>query len=107
MAQSYDRYKKFVGDGQWKIVPFIKIRENNTDKYTVYEQGKSRMDLISYQYYDNPNYGWLIMQANPHLGSLEYNIPQNSTIRVPYPLNTALQDYENAIEEYKLLYGLD
>ena len=66
----YSRYKSFIVDGTIKRVPFIDVPKNPTDFYTYYELGKTRLDLLSYQYYDNPNYGWQILQANPQYGSL-------------------------------------
>jgi hypothetical protein len=65
-----------------------------------------RMDLLSYQYYNDPNFGWLILQANPQYGSLEYMIEDGVKLRIPYPLDTALQGYENEINKYDKLYGL-
>jgi hypothetical protein len=72
-----------------------------------YEAGKTRLDLLSYQYYNDPNYAWLILQANPEYGSLEFLIDDNSKIRIPYPLETAIQGYEDEIERYDKLYGLN
>jgi hypothetical protein len=104
---SYSRYKSFIVDGSYKKIPFIKIPKNNTDCYALYEMGKTRLDLLSYQYYDNPDYGWLILQANPQYGSLEYKIENNAMLRIPYPLETAIQGYENEIKKYIKLYGLN
>lgn len=104
---SYNRYKSFVTDGAFKRVPFIKVPESSTDVYAYYEAGRDRLDLISYQYYDDPNYGWLIMQANPHLGSLEFKFEGRQTLRIPYPLDSAIQGYENELKKYIKLYGLE
>jgi hypothetical protein len=65
------------------------------------------MDLLSYQFYDNPNFGWLILQANPSCGSLEFKIKDGTILRIPYPLDTAIQGYENNITKYIQLYGLN
>ena len=62
---NYSRYKSFVSNGSYKNVPFIGIPVRGTDCYTYYEVGKTRLDLLSYQYYNDPNFGWLILQANP------------------------------------------
>jgi len=56
----YSRYKNFIVNGAYLKVPFIKIPENASDCYVYYEAGKTRLDLLSYQYYNDPNYGWLI-----------------------------------------------
>ena len=96
----YDRYQKFRKDGEIEIVPGIKITKENTDIYLLYDKNKMRMDTLSYKYYGDPDYGWLILQANPHVGSMEYLIEDGAVVRVPYPLTTAISRYEQAIDEY-------
>lgn len=103
---SYSRYKSFIVDGTFKRVPFIKIPKSSTDFYIYYEVGKTRLDLLSYQYYNDPNYGWLILQANPQYGSLEFKMEDNARLRIPYPLETAIQGYENELKKYDKLYKL-
>ena len=68
---------------------------------TIYEKGKTRLDLLSYQYYGDADFAWLIMQANPQYGSIEFLIPDKVQIRIPYPLGTTLVKYEDDIDEYK------
>ena len=63
------------------------------------------MDLLSFRYYQNANYGWLILQANPHLPSIEFMIEDNEKIRIPYPLESAINQYENDIKIYKEVEG--
>ena len=104
---NHSRYTSFITDGAYKTIPFIKIPNRPTDCYVFYEAGKTRLDLLSYQYYNDPNYAWLILQANPEYGSLEFLIDDNSKIRIPYPLETAIQGYEDEIERYDKLYGLN
>ena len=104
---NYNRYESFMSNGSYKKVPFIEIPVRGTDCYAFYEVGKTRLDLLSYQYYNDPNYGWLILQANPSLGSLEFKIENCSKIRIPYPLEQAIQGYENDIAKYVKLYGLN
>jgi hypothetical protein len=105
MAQN--RYKSFIVDGAYKKIPFIEIPTSDSDFYVYYEVGKTRLDLLSYQYYGDPNYGWLILQANPEVGSLEFRIADKERLRIPYPLENALQGYENNIKKYNNLYGLN
>ena len=69
---TYDRYSKFRENGEVKLVPFVEVPKNSTDVYVTYELGKTRLDSVSYYYYSNPHYGWLILQANPQYGSLEF-----------------------------------
>lgn len=103
---AFSRYKKFVENGNHKIVPFIKIKQRPTDFYVIYDRSKMRMDTLSYKYYKDPNYGWLIMQANPSYGSLEFNILDGKQLRIPYPLNDVLKQYEDDIDAYEKLYGI-
>ncbi len=103
--QYFDRYQFFIEDGSFKIVPGIEIPIKSTDKYFQYKKGKNRLDKASQEYYGTPYFGWLIMQANPLAGSIEFEIPDNFLIRVPFPLVSTLQDYKRAVELYKLYYG--
>jgi hypothetical protein len=103
----YSRYGSFIADGAYKKVPFVKVPRQQTDCFAYYEIGRTRLDLLSYQYYDNPNYGWLILQANPEYGSLEFKLDNNARLRIPYPLESAIQGYEDEIKKYNKLYGLD
>lgn len=103
---AFDRYKKFRANGKVKLVPFIEIPTKDSDIYTYYEAGRTRLDLLSYQYYNDPNYGWLILQANPQYGSLEFKIPDGARLRIPYPLNTTVTQYNSSIDRYIELYGL-
>jgi hypothetical protein len=108
MATVYNRYNSFIGDdGSIQIVPFISIPKRSTDKYTYWELGKSRMDLLSYKYYGDASYGWLILQANPELPSIEYLIDNGEKIRIPYPLESVITQYENDIKIYKEINGED
>lgn len=102
---TYSRYNKFVDNGSFLIVPSIKIPVKSSDYYEIYRQGVSRLDNISYKYYGNPNYEWLIMMANPEYGSMEFDIPNGSYIRIPYPLNVTIDNYNKMIDNYRELYG--
>ena len=104
---NYNRYKSFINNGSYRSIPFVSIPTRLTDCYVFYEAGKTRLDLLSYQYYNDPNYGWLILQANPDAGSLEFLIEDNTKLRIPYPLESALQSYEDEIDKYDKLYGIN
>ena len=103
--QYYDRYQLFLEDGKFRIVPGVELPIKGTDKYLQYKKGKDRLDRISNEYYGSPLFGWLILQANPTVGSLEFTIPDNSYLRIPFPLITTLQDYKSGVELYNLYYG--
>jgi len=107
MSRNYlNRYQYFVNNqGNFTIVPGIELPIKGTDKYVQYIKGKDRLDKISQQYYDSPTFGWLIMQANPLAGGIEFQIPDKFILRIPYPLTTTLQDYKSAVDLYNLYYG--
>lgn len=101
--KNYNRYSSFNVNGTVKIVPFIKIPKKSTDFYDEYYN--TRLDLLSYKYYGDANFGWLILQANPEYGSLEYNIPLHTVLRIPYPLDETISRYEEDIKKYNSLYN--
>jgi hypothetical protein len=105
MNSYFNRYQFFVDDEEHKIVPGVEIPLKGTDKFIQYKKGKNRLDKISQDNYNTPLFGWLILLANPSLGSIEFEIPDNSTLRIPFPLINTLQDYKRAVELYKLYYG--
>jgi hypothetical protein len=47
------------------------------------------------------------MQANPQYGSQEFKIENGAKLRIPYPLESAIQGYENELQKFVKLYGLD
>lgn len=104
-VEKYDRYYQFRNGDEFTMVPFGEIPVKDTDKYIIYEKGKTRLDLVSYEYYNSCNYAWLILQANPKYGSMEFMIPDGVQIRVPYPLNVTLTDYQTSLNKRKKYYG--
>lgn len=107
MPIPYNRYRKFSANGTMKLVPFAEIPMSPTDRYDYYIVGKTRLDTLSYRHYKDPNYGWLILQANPELGGLEFKIPDGTLLRIPYPLDVSISAYENSIKVYDEIYGID
>ena len=96
----YDRYQRFKSNGDCAIVPLIDIKRYDTDLYVTYDKSTMRLDNLSYKYYSSPDYAWLILLANPSVGSLEYLIPDGTRMRIPYPLDTAISRYEAQVTEY-------
>lgn len=101
----YNRYQNFLLNGQQTVVPNVKLPSKTTDKKYVYRQGMSRLDKISYEFYNTPYFGWLIQMANPNLGSMENNIPDGAVLIIPFPLVQSLQDYKNALDTHFYYYG--
>lgn len=105
MANYFDRYSNFRENANIKPIPGIKIPQGNSDKTFIYKKGQSRLDIISDEYYNNPYSGWLIMLANPQYGGLEFNIPDMSSLRIPFPFDDAIQRYITEVKNHTLLYG--
>jgi hypothetical protein len=103
--QYYNRYTEFLINGQQTVVPYVRIPAKPSDKKFIYRQGVSRLDKISQQYYNSPYFGWLILQTNPVFGGNEVDIPDNTTLIIPFPLITSLQDYKTALDNHFTYYG--
>jgi hypothetical protein len=101
----YNRYTEFIYDGEHKIVPSITLTKKSSDIVVNYKKGVSRLDKFSQQYYGTPYFNWLILQANPQYGGLEWNIPDGSTIIIPFPLIPTLEEYKTKVDEYHYYYG--
>ena len=101
MSEYYDRYQKFRNDGYVdRNVPFIPIKQASTDLFITFDARTMRLDTLSYKYYNDANYAWLILQANPSVPTFEYLIDTGTSLRIPYPLDTAISRYEKAVQEY-------
>ena len=105
MANYYNRYTDFTINGENITVPFLKLPGKSSDKKIVYKVGSTRLDKISEQYYESPYFGWLILQANPSAGGLEWDIKDGQVLIVPYPLVASLQAYKKATDDYFFYYG--
>ena len=51
------------------------------------------------------DYGWLILLANPDYGGMEFDIPDNTVIRIPFPLMDTLREYQQKVDQYILENG--
>ena len=105
MSGYYNRYRKLNTDQGVVSPPFIKLDEKSTDDMIQFDKRKSRLDKISQDYYGAPYYGWLIMMANPELGAVEWEIPDGTPLRIPYPLQETLKEYESKLKNRLNYYG--
>jgi hypothetical protein len=97
----YDRYEILKNtDGTINTVPFIKITEADSDLSIEWNPNISRLDKIANKYYSNPFYDFLILLANPQYVD-QFDIPQGVTIRIPFPLERAKNEYETQIKKIK------
>lgn len=103
--QYYNRYQNLVVNGQQTVVPYVSMPAKTSDKMYIYRVGISRLDKVSQTYYGTPYFGWLILQANGIYGGSEIDIPDNSTLKIPFPLLTSLLDYKTALDTHFYYYG--
>lgn len=103
--QYYNRYTDFLINGQQTVVPFVQLPLKSSDRSYIYKVGRSRLDVVSQEFYNTPYFGWLILQANPEFGGLENNIYDGAILTIPFPLIPSLQDYNAAIDNYFYYYG--
>jgi hypothetical protein len=105
MPKYFDRYEEFRSNNTMKPMPGLVLTPTTSDKTIIYKLGETRLDKLSYTYYNSPYFGWLIMSANPQYGGLEFLIPDQSTIVVPFPFEDAISRYIQLVNNYTLLYG--
>lgn len=92
---AFDRYKYLRNtNGSLSTMPKIELKRKSTDIFRVYNSDKTRLDRISAEVYGEDVYGWLILLANPEY-AIEFDIPIDTVIRVPFPLRDTLSEYES------------
>lgn len=95
----YNRYELLTNDdGTISPMPFVNIPLNPSDKYENWIEGSSRLDKLSYKYYGNPTYDWLIELANPQFLN-QWEFQENFVCRIPFPLNTAISYFESGLKK--------
>jgi hypothetical protein len=95
------RYRQLVTPKRtMQTMPGIIISDRESDKYVIYNSDKMRLDTISADIYGDDLYNWLILLSNPEY-PLEFDIPNNTVIRVPFPLNDVISEYEQKVVALK------
>ncbi|HWY35755.1 MAG TPA: hypothetical protein VNX68_14010 [Nitrosopumilaceae archaeon] len=91
------RYRQLITPQRtMQTVPGIIISKRDTDKFIIYNSDKMRFDTIAADIYGDDLYSWLLSVANPEF-PLEFDIQNNSVIRVPFPLNDVITEYEQKV----------
>ncbi|MFW6219240.1 MAG: hypothetical protein ACOC33_00100 [bacterium] len=98
MAINFNKYRNYKNDNTVNLLPFIEIQERPRDKIIEYKQGITRFDKISNEYYGDPSYSWVILNANPEY-LFEWDIPDGTLIRIPFPIEQVLDDYINKVDK--------
>lgn len=97
----YNRYAILQNtNGTADAMPFVNLPINQSDKYEYWSSQTSRMDKLAQKYYGNPFYDFFILYGNPEFVS-EFDIPDGTLIRIPFPLQKVKADYEAILTQYK------
>ena len=73
-----------------QIYPSVKIRVRETDLYMTYTD-EEKLESVAHRVYNDPHYWWIILLANPEYVT-EYDIEPGEIIRIPMPLNSAINE---------------
>ena len=88
---SIDFYKYLNDNGSLLNMPPITISKRITDKFVEYNSKRTRVDRIAGNIYNNESCWRIIMWANPQY-SIEFDIPDNTAIRIPWPFEDVIQE---------------
>ena len=94
----YDFYSLLRDNDSLKNMPPIKIDKRSTDKSVTYNSQKNRLDTIAGTIYNDETLWKIILWANEQF-FLEIDIPDNSVIRVPWPLQDVISEIQIKISQ--------
>jgi len=92
----YNFYNLLKTDDYLKDMPVISIKKRTTDKSVLYNKQINRLDTIAGNIYKDETLWRLILWANQEY-FLEFDIPDNTVIRVPYPLQDVMNEVQTKI----------
>jgi hypothetical protein len=92
----YNFYSQLKSNDSLKNMPPISIRHRSTDKSVTYNKQKNRLDTIAGNIYRDETLWRIILWANEGY-FLEFDIPDNTVIRVPYPLQDVINEVNISI----------
>ncbi|MFA5067044.1 MAG: hypothetical protein WC466_03265 [Candidatus Izemoplasmatales bacterium] len=83
-------------------MPPVDIDKRSTDKRVIYNKNITRLDRIAGDIYEDETLWKLILWANPDY-NCEFDIPDNTTIRIPWPKIDVLDEVTKKIINRKNL----
>ena len=75
----------------YKTIIYPTVPFNDDDIYVVSVYG-DRLDLLSWQYYNNAQLWWVLAAANPDIPKGSVFLEPNTQIRIPRDYNTVLNE---------------
>lgn len=94
----YNFYSLLKDNDKLRDMPSIKIEKRSTDKSVTYNKQLNRLDNIAGNIYNDETLWRLILWANEQY-FMEFDIPDNTVIRVPWPLQDVLNEVQTKIVE--------
>lgn len=95
---SYNFYELLRDNDKLRNMPPIRIDKRDSDKSISYNSQRNRLDTIAGSVYSDETLWRLILWANEEY-FFEYDIPDNTVIRVPYPVNDVISEIQQKISE--------
>lgn len=92
----YDFYSLLKKNDALLNMPSITIKKRVTDKSITYNKEKNRLDTIAGMIYQDETLWRIILWANKEY-FIEFDIPDNVVIRVPYPLQDVIEEVQSQI----------
>ena len=84
------------GDGALENMPPVEIDFRDTDKKVLYNNNLTRLDVIAGDLYEDETLWKIILWANPEY-ECEFDIPNNTVIRVPWPKADVIDEVRKKI----------
>ena len=85
-------FHKFLLNGNsLKNMPPVRISNRDTDKTITYNKSLTRLDRIAGDIYQDETLSKVILWANPAY-FIEFDIPDNTIIRIPFPINDVISE---------------
>ena len=95
---AFSRYKSLIVGNDIKSFPKVNIDKRESDRFVIYDSNKTRLDRIAAEVYEDDTLYWVILLANPEY-FVEFDIPNYTAIRVPFPINDVLQEVLDKVEK--------
>ena len=92
----FNFYSLLKDSDKLKNMPAVQIKHRHTDRSVMYNKNLTRLDVIAGDVYGDETMWRLILWANEQY-FMEFDIPDNTIIRVPYPLNDVLNEVSRVI----------
>jgi len=101
----YNFNNDFANNGEMELIPHIGIRKLSTDKSIIWKKN-DRLDKISNDFYSTPFFGKLILMANSDKVNNEFEFKAGDFVRIPFPINAAVNNYVEDLDEYNTIYAV-